>query len=466
MSSMLVVLDRQGRVEFLNQRAADVLGWPRDELLGRDWLEDCLPERLRASVRSGFGCLMTGELATTVDVIHAVLTRDGREREVRWRNSVRLDAGVVSGTVSVGDPVEGADESPDARRALIYADLFDHAPVGVLALARSGRIHLANAWIARRLGVTVAQTIGRDALELFAESDRPRLRTWFTELRAGGDVDAEPASFLGARGAASVQITALAVRDREGAPDELRIALTDVSELEGARKDIARANAALVEFAYAASHDLQEPLRTIRGLLELLEAELGSDLGPDAAEWLRLSIDGAKRLQTLVRDLLSYSRVNTRAKPLERSSLRPILRSALAGLTRALDDSGGTVEIGQLPELDVDPTQMTQVFQNLIANAIKFARAGVPPVIKIGAAEHAEGWILTVEDNGIGIDPAQTARVFEVCARLHTREQYDGNGIGLALVKRIIERHRGRVWVEPRTEGTCIAFTLPRTYQV
>ncbi len=226
--------------------------------------------------------------------------------------------------------------------------------------------------------------------------------------------------------------------------------------------ELARSNAELAQFGYVASHDLQEPLRAVASCVQLLQKRYSGQLDARADEFIAHSVAGIKRMETLINDLLTYSRLGTHSLPLVKTQCGEVLDIALANLAAAIAESGAVVTRDALPAVEVDATQMAQVFQNLVGNAIKF-RGARTPAIHVGATKNKEGgWTLSVSDNGIGMEPQYFERIFEVFQRLHTRTEYQGTGIGLAICKKIVERHGGRMHVESRIgEGSTFRFTLP-----
>ncbi len=218
------------------------------------------------------------------------------------------------------------------------------------------------------------------------------------------------------------------------------------AEREEMSRRLKESNRELQQFAYIASHDLQEPLRTITSFIQLLARRYQGKLDKDADEFIGFVTDGARRMQQLIDDLLAYSHVESKGKPFVRFDGEAVLELTLANLRQAIAESGAIVTHDPLPSLWGDRTQMVQLFQNLIANAIKF-RGSVPPLIHVGMTERPGEWEISVSDNGIGIDPACFERIFEIFQRLHSREQYAGTGIGLAMCRKIVERHGGRIGV-------------------
>jgi len=221
----------------------------------------------------------------------------------------------------------------------------------------------------------------------------------------------------------------------------------------------------LEQFAYVASHDLQEPLRKVTSFAQLLQQRYGGELDEQADQYIEFAVDGAKRMQALINDLLVFSRVGRTTDAFVELDLNGPTSTALLNLQSAIDESGAQIEVAHLPAVRGDPILLTAVWQNLIGNAIKF-RGPAAPVIRIEVEQRTDDWLFTVTDNGIGIEPRFAQKIFVIFQRLHSREAYDGTGIGLALCKKIIEFHGGLIWVDvDRTTGTRICFTLPVTHE-
>jgi signal transduction histidine kinase len=230
-----------------------------------------------------------------------------------------------------------------------------------------------------------------------------------------------------------------------------------------AAAEILRSNADLEQFAYAVSHDLKAPLRTVGGFLELLNRKHGQELGGEALEYLLLAKGGAKRMQEMIEALLDYSRIHRQAhKPIE-VDLNGCCNEAIAGLQAILAETKAKIAVDSLPKVKGDPAQLTRLFQNLIGNALKYRKPGVVPEVKLTVKLAGSDWEIAINDNGIGIEPGQTSKLFKVFSRLHAAEKYEGTGIGLALCRSIIERHGGRIWVNSDGDGkgSVFAFTIP-----
>ncbi|KAM3097984.1 ATP-binding protein [Phormidesmis sp. 146-35] len=246
--------------------------------------------------------------------------------------------------------------------------------------------------------------------------------------------------------------------------NQIGIALSQAELLETEtrqREELARSNAELERFAYVASHDLQEPLRMVTSYLQLLKQLYADKLDAEANEFIHFAVDGATRMRSLIQDLLSYSRVNTREQVFESVDCSVLLGRAIANLQMAIEESGATITGEPLPEVKGDASQLTQLFQNLVSNAIKFRDRTRPLEIQIHATRQEREWVFEVRDNGIGIESQYRDRIFLLFQRLHHRADYPGTGIGLAVCKKIVERHGGRLWVESQPgQGSSFYFTI------
>jgi PAS domain S-box-containing protein len=234
-----------------------------------------------------------------------------------------------------------------------------------------------------------------------------------------------------------------------------------IAECAESNVEIARSNAELQQFAYVASHDLQEPLRMISSYVQLLSRRYEGKLDEDADQFIAYAVEGTKRMHRLIEDLLAYSRVGARGKQFQPTDCSTVCRQAIANLQAAITESEATVTCDSLPTVWGDDTQITQLLQNLIGNAIKFRREE-PPLVRVSAESSSDEWVFAVSDNGIGIAPEHRERIFEIFERLHTESQYGGTGLGLAVCKKIVEVHGGRIWVESEPgRGSTFFFTIP-----
>lgn len=227
-------------------------------------------------------------------------------------------------------------------------------------------------------------------------------------------------------------------------------------------KELVRSNAELEQFAYVASHDLQEPLRIVSSYVQLIARRYKDKLDADANDFIGYAVDGANRMQILINDLLTYSRIGMHGKDFEPTDCEAVLKRTLDSLQLMIKETGAIVKHDPLPTIIADDLQLGQLFQNLISNAIKF-RNEQPPYINISVEEKTTEWVFAVRDNGIGIDPKYSERIFIIFQRLHNKEKYSGTGIGLAICKKIVERHGGRIWIQSQLgKGATFFFTVPK----
>jgi signal transduction histidine kinase len=248
---------------------------------------------------------------------------------------------------------------------------------------------------------------------------------------------------------------------RERIVAELAVAEAARAELEEQAGELSRSNTELEQFAYVASHDLQEPLRKITSFCQALQSRYQGQLDDRADQYIEFAVDGAKRMQTLINDLLAFSRVGRSGREPQPIELADVLDAAIAALSDSLESTGASVRFGALPTVNGDRALLISLFQNLIGNAVKFCGAGAP-VVQIDAVRREDEWEFNCSDNGIGIEPEYAERIFLIFQRLHSREAYEGSGIGLALCRKIVEQHGGRIWLDASTgAGACFRFTLP-----
>jgi len=255
-----------------------------------------------------------------------------------------------------------------------------------------------------------------------------------------------------------------------GNPAEF-ISMADISDMERARENLTHAvaeleksNAELEKFAYVASHDLQEPLRMVSNYVQLLEMKYEEKLDKEAVEFIRYAVEGAGRMRELINDLLAYSRLGSSGKKKEYIDLNTAVNEVINSLQEPIREKKAAVIKKNLPRVWAEKTMMQPLFQNLVLNALKFAKKKIPPEIIISAEEKKNEWVIKVKDNGIGIKKEYFDRIFIIFQRLHSREEYEGTGIGLAICKKIVERHGGDIWVESKkNEGAAFYLTLPKS---
>ncbi len=363
-----------------------------------------------------------------------------------------------------------AEEAMREHRALLMA-VMDGTADPVYVKDRESRILMANEALAKVAGKPLDEIVGRTDSEYYGDAAVGQvLREHDRQVMACGQSlvveetvptpDGERI-FLSAK--APYRAPSGEVIGTVGISHDITDRKMLEEELREATEELARSNVDLEQFAYVASHDLQEPLRTVSGFLKLLRDRCASQLDDKAREYIGFAVDGAHRMSQLINDLLTYSRVERKGRPIEPTDANTALACALAGLSASIEDTGVAVTHDKLPTVNADPTQLTQLFQNLIGNAIKFRKLDQPCRVHIGVQAEAGWWVFSVRDNGIGIDPAQHERLFAIFKRLHGQDEYPGTGIGLAICKKIVERHGGRIWVESKLgEGATFCFTMPR----
>jgi signal transduction histidine kinase len=368
-----------------------------------------------------------------------------------------------------GPPPNGT--SPYERSLL---DIIDTIREPLLVLDPAFRVTHANRAFFRTFQAAREDTIGEVLFALGdGEWDTPPLRDllghrlWANHERL--DVDVEHAF---PRIGRTVLANARLITHEADAPRAILLAIEDVTErrltdrhLATQRRELERSNAALNEFAFVASHDLQEPLRKIVSFGERLEAAAGPVLEGNARQYLDRMVDGATRMRTLIQELLAYSQVATGALPFAPTSLAAIAREVVADLETTIGETGGRIEVRGLPAIDADAPQMRRLLQNLLGNALKFRRGDTPPVILVDASISRDGMCtITVADNGIGFKQEHEERIFRMFERLHARAEFPGSGMGLTICQKIVERHGGTIGATSAVgHGTTITVTLPLT---
>lgn len=361
--------------------------------------------------------------------------------------------------------------APSSASTGKFRQLLESAPDSIVVVDQGGKITLANGMTEKNFGYRTDELIGQSIEILVPERFRDKhvhhRDGYFhhpSTRPMGTGIELTARRKDGSEFPAEISISPLMTEDGLLVTAVVR----DITERKETQKalqqhanELERSNAELEQFAYVASHDLQEPLRIVASYTQLLARRYKDKLDSDANEFIEFIVDGATRMQNLINDLLSYSRVGTRGQEFESNDLNKILETVINTLDLRIKDSTATVTHDSLPTLPTDGRQMLQLFQNLIGNALKF-QSDSSPVVHIGVVQLADEYLFSVRDNGIGIDSQYAERIFQVFQRLHGKGEYPGTGIGLAICKKIVERHGGRIWVEssPGT-GSTFYFTLP-----
>lgn len=389
---------------------------------------------------------------------------------------IALLAGFLAWFV-VSEPMRLRERVDEATAALQksrerFQQLYDEAPLVYITLDDEGTITRANRRTAEVLGYEANELVGERILDLFEDGPdgREKARDVLARFREGEDVRGKE---LAMRAASGERIWVnFAVRPVETPGEEhTRQTLSmvmDVTERRRAEeqlryyaRELERSNEDLQQFAYVISHDLQEPIRMIKSYLGLLDRRYADQLDQDAEDFIDYAVDGAERMGTLIQSLLEYSRVGTKGNPAETVDLDEVLEDVRADLAIAIEESGAEIEADQLPEVHADPEQLRQLIQNLVSNAIKYNDTG-KPYIRIDSESTEEGHRVWVEDDGPGIPVDERQSVFDVFHRVGARPDEDGTGMGLAICKRIVERHGGSIEVvDSELGGVRFEFTLP-----
>lgn len=465
---LIMILDQNHRIVRANRATANRLGVPQEDLAGRL----CYEVFHRQGHPPAF-------------CVHSKLLEDGNEHsvEIFEQNANGLfsvscsplkdKSGRLLGSVHVARDITERQRAEEALRENEerFRSTFEQAAVGIAHVALDGRFLKVNHKMCDILGFTDDELTGFAFSDITHPDDSGEILDLLRQLLSGAVNTFCSEKRMVRKGSSIVWInlTVSLHRDKLNAPNYFISVAEDISrrkEMEEALKstlsELERSNSDLEQFAYVASHDLQEPLRMVSSYVKLLERRYKKQLDADADEFIAYAADGAKRMQRLISDLLQYSRVGAKGRPFEPTDCEAVLDHALANLRMAIENSSAQVIRSQLPKVWADQTQLIQLFQNLVDNSLKF-RGDEPPTISVSATQDNGCWLFSVRDNGIGIDPQHNNRIFAIFQRLHGRDKYPGTGIGLAICKKIVERHGGRIWVESSGDkGTTFFFTLPQ----
>lgn len=352
--------------------------------------------------------------------------------------------------------------------ATFFRSMVDHVPIGISRTDLSGRFVFVNEEFCKMFGTSADDLLGKtpdDVVPQFASDKSGSINRRVLE-QAQPEERIERLT-LGER-EQFMKVIRMPVKDDQQQVIGVQAVWLDVTELQQAQnrleryaQNLERSNVDLQQFAYVASHDLQEPLRAVSNYCQLMEKNYSSQLDERAMRWLQFVVNGARRMQTLVRDLLTYARVDNKSESWITVDSYSVCRLAIENLSQAIKEAEAEVTVGKLPIVWADATQLEALFQNLIGNAVKF-RGERRPRVSITAQRVEKNWQFAVSDNGIGIQPEFQERVFEIFKRLDSQDRYSGTGIGLAICKRIVERYDGRIWVESQFgQGSTFFFTLP-----
>jgi PAS domain S-box-containing protein len=405
-------------------------------------------------------------IKTEFDIEYRIIWQDGTVRWI-WDRSVPIYNQVGEVYRRAGIAQDISDRKQAEQKIRFQSRLLDAVEQAVIATDLEGNIIYWNHYAEVLYGWSAVEVMGRLVVDVVpAASTKEQAAKLMSRLQVGESWSGE---FLVQRRDGTTfpaMVFDSPIYNEQGSLIGIVGVSVDITERKRAEEELQRSNAELQQFAYVASHDLQEPLRMVSSYTQLLAECYQGQLDAQADKFIAFATEGATRMQQLLEDLLDYSRVSRRPQPFEPINCTTILKDVLTDLAVTMQESSAVVTADSLPTVLGDRTQLRQLLQNLISNAIKFRREE-PPVVHISAEPQEDFWLFTVRDNGIGIDPQFAERIFVLFQRLHSRQEYPGTGIGLAICKKIVERHAGRIWVESHLgEGSTFYFTLPRQPQL
>jgi len=470
----MVVVDQAGDIVLLNVRAEKEFGYRRDELLGqkvKNIIPEGFAERLIADGTRSAADALAQQIGTGIELI--AKRKDGSKFPIEIMLSPLESAEGILVTAAIRNiSVRRTAETHLAQMEGRYRGLLEAAPDAMVVVNQNGDIVLLNVQAEKQFGYHRDELVGQKVKSIIPEGFAERLVA--DALRSTEDALAQQIG-------TGIELIA---RRKNGSEFPIELMLSPLESSEGilvtaAIRDITkrrtaeahlllkvdelnRSNVELGQFAYIASHDLQEPLRMVASYTQLLSRRYKGKLDADADAFIAFAVDGANRMQRLIQDLLAYSRVGTKGSDLLDTSSEDALQQALTNLRGAIEESGAQVTHDPLPKVLADEMQLIQLFQNLVGNAIKYQSPGVPRVHISAAMNPDKKWTFSVKDNGLGIDPQYFERIFGMFQRLHKREEFAGTGIGLAICKKIVELHGGSISVESEPgRGSTFHFALP-----
>ncbi len=469
----MVVVNQGGEIVLLNVQAEKQFGYRRDELVGQQ-VTNIIPvgfaERLIADGTRSAADALAQHIGTGIEL--TALRKDGSEFPIEIMLSPLESAEGILVTAAIRDiTVRRAAAEHLVRMEERYRGLLEAAPDAMVVVDKEGEIVLLNVQAEKQFGYRRDELLGQKVTNIiplgFAErlvADAQRSEQDALEQEIGTGLELQALRKDGSEFPIEIMLSPLKSTEAM----LVTAAIRDISARKKAEillqqkiDELSRSNEELGLFADIASHDLQEPLRMVSSFTQLLARRYKGKLDADADDFIGYAVDGVSRMQRHLRDLLTYSRVGTRGKELIDTSSERALTHALANLGSAIADTGAIVTHDPLPAVQADETQLIQLFQNLVSNAIKYQNPGVPKVHVSAAKDREKKWTFSVKDNGLGIEPQYFERIFGMFQRLHKREEFSGTGIGLAICKKIVERHGGEISVASQPhEGSEFRFTL------
>jgi len=474
MADGVTVAGPDGTILETNEAAVRMHGYSsKDEMLGKNGVELIVEKDRKRGFENAVKAIKSGEIQRHLE--YRLVRKDGGEFDGEYTLApMRGASGDIEGFVAIVRDITEQKRAEEALRASEekLRSIFECTADAISVSDLEARIVDVNEATVRTSGCSSKEdVIGRNGLEFIAEKDHQKLIEAMMKIfKQGGIGKIECTMYRKDGEGYDGEMNLAALRDSAGKPVGAIGVTRDISERKSMEKkvqqlveELKRSNTELEQFAYVASHDLQEPLRMISSYVQLLSRRYKGKLDKDADEFIEYAVDGSSRMMGMIQALLTYSRVGTKGKPPEPTNCEVILGQVLKNLQAALAESGAEVTHEPLPVIMADGVQMGQLFQNLISNGIKFQAEGVKPKVHISVEDNGNDWIFSFGDNGIGIDPQYQDRIFVIFQRLHGKQEYKGTGIGLAVCKRIVERHGGRIWVESELgKGATFKFTIPK----
>jgi PAS domain S-box-containing protein len=469
----MVVVNQAGEIVLLNVQAEKQFGYRRDELVGQQ-VKNIIPEgfaeRIIADGTRSAAEALAQQIGTGIELLGQRKDGTGFPIEIMLSPLESAEGILVTAAIRNISVRKEADRHL-AQMEGRYRGLLEAAPDAMVVVNQAGEIVLLNVQAEKQFGYRRDELVGQEVKNIIPQGFAERLIA--DALRSTEDALAQQIG-------TGIELTG---QRKNGSDFPIEIMLSPLESAEGilvtaairditARKkseahllqkmdELNRSNEELGQFAYIASHDLQEPLRMVASYTQLLSRRYKGKLGSDADEFISFAVDGANRMQRLIQDLLAYSRVGTKGRDLLDISSEDALKQALINLRMAIQSSDAQVTHDPLPTVLADETQLIQLFQNLVGNGLKYQAPGVPRVHISAARNGGKKWLFSVKDNGLGIDPQYFGRIFGMFQRLHKREEFEGTGIGLAICKKIVERHGGNISVESQPgQGSTFSFAL------
>ena len=464
--ALISTKDLDGNIILANHKLADFDIPLLDDYTGKN-LYDLFPYATADALwHNALTALQTGG---AIQAEEQIPHRDGSEHIYLTTNFplfIESDQPFGIGAISTDITDRKKMEQRIAVTLAFNQKLISSSPLGVSVYDSTGQCILANEAASRIVGATLEQLLQQNIYHIQSWKKSCLLESAEAALKTGSDTRQEV--HVASSFDEEVWLDCRFIPFDQEDHRQLMLIMDDISDQKQAAQrlaekaqELSRSNAELEQFAYVASHDLQEPLRMVSSYLQLIERRYADKLDEAGLEFIAFAVDGAARMKQLINDLLAFSRVGTRGAPLKKVHLDDVLGKVHINLQPLLEEHRGIISVEELPIVYADENQMTQLFQNIVGNALKF-HGSTPPRIEIGAERKADHWQIHIRDNGIGIDPQYQERIFAIFERLHTTREYAGTGIGLAICKRIVERHGGRIWVESNLgEGATFYLTLP-----